>query len=143
MSYVRVWIHAVWGTKYRETLLNKTVRPVISDHIIQHARKKGFFIDTIDGYTDHLHCLFALNPRIALSTHLQFMKGESSYWINKHGILDSFGWADEYFAGSVSEQNLNKIRNYIKNQEKHHKKLTFQEEYELLLREHNMEKVQG
>ena len=54
---------------------------------------------------------------------MQLIKGESAYWINKHGLTkEKFEWQDEYFATSVSESNPNKIRNYIKNQEEHHKK---------------------
>ena len=62
---------------------------------------------------------------------MQLIKGESSFWINKHQLTkQKFEWQDEYFAVSVSESMLEKVRYYIRNQEEHHKKVTFQEEYD-------------
>ena len=61
MSYVEVWIHAVWGTKHREHLLTREVRPTVISHILQNAKEKQIYIDRINGYTEHLHCLLALN----------------------------------------------------------------------------------
>lgn len=59
------------------------------------------------------------------------IKGESSFWINKHGLTkEKFEWQDEYFAVSVSESQLNRVREYIKNQENHHQKKSFQNEYD-------------
>lgn len=61
---------------------------------------------------------------------MQLIKGESAFWINKEKITKSkFEWADEYFAVSVSESMLDKVRAYIDGQEEHHKKTTFQQEY--------------
>jgi len=62
---------------------------------------------------------------------MQLIKGEVSHWINKNRITKTkFEWADEYFAVSVGESQLNRVREYIKNQEKHHRRRTWQEEYE-------------
>ena len=62
---------------------------------------------------------------------VQLIKGESSYWINKNGLTkEKFEWQDEYFAVSVSESIVNKVRDYIKKQEEHHGTKTFQDEYE-------------
>nr|WP_244307364.1 transposase [Flavobacterium fluviatile] len=62
---------------------------------------------------------------------IQLLKGESSYWINKNQLTkERFEWQDEYFAVSVSESIVDKVRDYIKNQEEHHKRKTFQEEYD-------------
>tara|TARA_R110002020_G_scaffold420022_3_gene629171 strand:+ start:1624 stop:1884 length:261 start_codon:yes stop_codon:yes gene_type:complete len=62
---------------------------------------------------------------------VQLIKGESSFWINKNKLTQAkFEWQDEYFAVSVSESQLNKVREYIKNQEDHHRKKTSLEEYE-------------
>ena len=65
---------------------------------------------------------------------IRLIKGESSNWINKNTLTTSkFGWQDEYFASSVSPTQLEAVRRYIGNQEKHHKKVSFQEEYQNLL----------
>jgi putative transposase len=131
MSYVRVWIHAVWGTKNRYPYLTKDIKQPVIDHIRKNARDKGLFPDTINGHTEHLHCLIALNADTSISKTLQLLKGESAFWINKQKLTtEKFEWADEYFAVSVSESALDKVRAYINNQEEHHKKVSFMEEYE-------------
>ena len=131
MAYVRVWIHAVWGTKGREHLLTKELRPRIIAHIRENAKVKEIHIDRLNGYTDHLHCLFGLNADMAIAKALQLIKGESAHWINKGNVLPvRFEWADEYFAVSVSESMISRIRTYIDNQEEHHKKKSFAEEVE-------------
>ena len=97
-------IHAVWGTKHREKVLSKEIRQKLFEHIRENAKTKNIFIDTINGYTDHVHCLFSLSTNESVSKTLQLIKGESSYWINQQKLLPSkFVWAEEYFAVSVSE----------------------------------------
>ena len=68
---------------------------------------------------------------------MQLIKGESSFWANNNNLINSkLEWADEYFAVSVSESMLDKVRGYIRNQEEHHKKVTFQNEYENFVRKY-------
>ncbi len=130
MSFVQIWLHAVWGTKNREPVLQKEIRDRVVNHIVDNSKAKGFYIDCINGYTDHLHSLMTLNADLSLSKQMQLIKGESSFWINKNKLVRGhFEWADEYFAVSVSEDKLDNVRNYIINQEEHHKKITFLEEY--------------
>jgi len=137
MSYVRVWIHAVWGTKNREHFLTKSVRARVLDHIRRNAKNKGIYIDRLNGDADHLHCLFGLNADMTIAKTLQLVKGESAYWINKEKVTPvRFEWADEYYAVSASESHLDSIRAYIDNQEEHHKKTTFAQEAEEFLRKH-------
>jgi putative transposase len=72
---------------------------------------------------------------------MQLVKGESSYWINQQkSTLDKFEWQDEYFAVSVSESMLDKVRNYIRNQEEHHSKQTFEEEYNEFITKYQFQK---
>ena len=69
------------------------------------------------------------------------MKGESSFWINKLEITQQkFEWQDEYFAVSVSESMIDKVRDYIKNQEEHHKTRTFQQEYDEFMLSYGFER---
>ena len=129
MSYVRVWIHSVWGTKSRESFLTKEIRSQVIQHILTNAREKQIHIDRLNGYTDHLHCLFGLNADMSIAKVLQLVKGESSFWINKNKITPvRFEWADEYYAVSVSESDLGIVREYVDNQEEHHRKKSFEEE---------------
>jgi REP element-mobilizing transposase RayT len=72
---------------------------------------------------DHIHVLFELNADLSIAKTLQLIKGESSYWINKQSLIkNKFEWADEYYAVSVSESLVPKVRNYINIQEEHHRK---------------------
>ncbi len=132
MPFVKVYIHFVWSTKNRYSFLHsKELRLKVWNHIRENALKKGIFIDFINGYSDHCHCLVSLGIDQSIQKVIQLIKGESSYWINKNGLTnEKFEWQDEYYAISVSESKLNNVREYIKNQEEHHLKKTFQQEYE-------------
>jgi REP element-mobilizing transposase RayT len=123
MSYVKIWIHAVWATKNREPFLSKQLRRELFPHIIEYAKTKNIYITCMNGYTDHVHCLFAVHPEQNIAKIIKLMKGESSFWINRNQLCSSrFEWQNEYSAFSVSESKLSKIKNYIRNQEKHHMK---------------------
>lgn len=135
MSFVQIHIHAVWGTKNRAPVLTEPIHDQICQHIKDNAALKDILIDTINGHLDHLHCLMLLNAEMSISKHMQLIKGESSRWVNKNKITrGKFDWADKYFAASVSKDKLDSVRGYILNQQKHHRKITFQQEYEKFLR---------
>lgn len=104
------------------------------EHIRENARKKGIYLDCVNGYSDHIHCLISLSADQTISKVLQLIMGESSYWINKQNLCaEKFQWQEEYFAVSVSHSQIPKVREYIKTQEDHHNRKTFQEEYESLI----------
>ncbi len=132
MPFVKVYIHFVWSTKNREPFLDSTeLRKQVWQHIKEKAKEKEIFIDMINGYQEHCHCLISISQDQSISKIMQLIKGESSYWINKSNLCKKkFEWQDQYFAVSVSESVIDKVRDYIKNQEMHHKKKTFQEEYD-------------
>ncbi|QBN17796.1 IS200/IS605 family transposase [Flavobacterium nackdongense] len=131
MSFIKVYIHFVWSTKNRVPFLEtREIRQMMWNYIRKNATEKGIHIDFINGYSDHCHCLISLGADQTIQKVMQLIKGESSFWMNKQKlILDRFEWQDEYFAVSVSESVLDRVRNYIKNQEQHHSKKTFDEEY--------------
>jgi REP element-mobilizing transposase RayT len=132
MPFVKVYLHCVWSTKNRIPYLDTIeLRQKVWNHIRENAIQKGIYIDFINGYSDHCHCLISLGADQTIQKTMQLIKGESSFWINKNKLcLDKFEWQDEYFAVSVSESMIDKVRNYIKKQEEHHSKQTFQEEYD-------------
>lgn len=141
MAFVDILVHAVWGTKNRYPFLTKEVRKRVIDHIRTNAKAKEIFIQSINGHTDHPHCLFSLNADMSVSKAIQLLKGESAFWINKEKLTQSkFEWADEYFAASVSKSSLPKVQRYIENQEEHHAKITFEEEYNSFLSKFSPEK---
>ena len=129
MPYIRVWIHFVWSTKNRNPLLKKEVRHKLITHIKQNAKEKNIYLDCINGYTEHLHCLVSLGSDQTLSKVMQLIKGEASNWFNKNIMTDEkLEWQDEYFAVSVSESQIEAVRKYIFNQEAHHRNKSFEEE---------------
>ena len=131
MGYTKVWIHLVWATKKREAVFNKELRSQLFSHIRENAKNKNIHLDFVNGFTDHIHCLISLDADQTIAKIVQLIKGESSYWINQQKFLkQKFEWQAEYFAVSVSESNIDKVREYIKNQEQHHQKKTFEQEYQ-------------
>ena len=123
MAFVKIWIHVVWGTKSREPILVKPERFTLFEHIRENAKKKEIHLDFINGHFDHVHCLISLNADQCISKVVQLLKGEVSYWANKEGLFKhKLDWSDEYYAVSVSESQVNVVRDYIKNQEEHHQK---------------------
>ncbi len=78
-----------------------------------------------------MHCLFRLKNEQTISKVMQLIKGESAFWVNQNKLLkQKLQWQEDYFAVSVSESQVNKVREYIKGQELHHKKKSFSDEYE-------------
>lgn len=88
MSYVKIWVHAVWGTKYRHPILAKSIRINIFRHIKENAVKQKIHIDFINGVEDHVHCLLLLIADVSIGKVLNLIKGESSYWANKVKIIN-------------------------------------------------------
>lgn len=133
MGYVKIWIHAIWTTKNRENYLNDNIRYDIFRHIKSYAEEKNICIDFINGYLDHVHALLSLNPNQNIAEIMQLIKGESSYWINKRGLTEEkFAWQNDYYAASISKSHLERVRNYIRNQEIHHSSQTLDGEIEEL-----------
>lgn len=134
MPYLKVFIHFVWATKNREHLLSKEMRKKLFLHIRQNAENKSIMIDFINGYTDHVHCLVSLSSTQTICSVMQTVKGESAHWVNKNKLCPViFEWQDEYFAASVSYSGIDTVREYIKNQEQHHQRKTFEQEYEAFM----------
>lgn len=144
MAFVKIWIHVVWSTKNRELILEKSRRIELFKHIRQNAQEKEIYIDFINGVEDHIHALLCLNADLSISKTMQLIKGEASFWANKENVFSKkLHWADEYFAVSVSESQIATVRGYIKNQEQHHAKKTFMQEYEEFISKFGFQVGQG
>ena len=142
MPFVSVNIHFVWSTKNRVPYLNtKAIRTALWQHIKENANAKGIFIDFVNGYQEHCHCLVSLGAEQTINKVMQLIKGESAHWFNQQNFIpEKLEWQDEYFAVSVSESMLNTVREYIKNQEVHHCKKTFQQEYDEFILKYGFQK---
>ena len=144
MAYVRIWVHCVWGTKRKIPFLTKENKWKIIEHVKDNSKLKNIYIDHINGHIDHLHCLVSLNADQSIAKVMQLIKGESSFWINKNKFVDDkFEWADEYYAVSVSESQVGRVRKYIKNQEEHHRHKTWEQECEEFMVKYGFVKVEG
>lgn len=141
MPFVKVYIHFVWSTKNRHPFLSTPdVRLKVWKHILENAKEKGIFVDFISGYSDHCHCLVSLGIDQTIQKVMQLIKGESSFWINKNGLTnEKFEWQDEYFAVSVSESMIDKVREYIRKQEIHHTQKSFGEEYDEFISKYGLQ----
>ncbi len=134
MPYTKVMIHFIWATKNRIPLISKELKPILLSHIKENSKTKEIFIDTINCVDNHIHMLISLGTEQTLAKIAMLIKGESSFWVNKQQIIkQKFEWQDEYIALSVNDSAIDNVRKYILNQEEHHKKKTFTNEYDEFL----------
>jgi len=140
-SLARVTIHVVFSTKNREPYLRDTdlrhqlfayMATILRDNVDSPAL-------LINGVDDHIHGLIALSRKFALMNVIKEAKTETSKWLKRQAPeLQAFSWQSGYGAFSVSESRLAAVRNYIANQEEHHRKSTFQDEFRRLCARHNL-----
>ncbi len=134
MPYTKVMIHFIWSTKNRKRIISKELKPLLLAHIKENSIAKGIFIDSLNCVQDHIHLLISLGTEQTISKIAMLIKGESSFWVNKQKLIkEKFEWQDEYIGLSVSGPGINKVRQYIADQERHHQKKTYTQEYEEFL----------
>jgi putative transposase len=128
-TYVGNFIHCIFSTKERRPLLPADRTVDLYAYLGGIARSEGFTLIAAGGTANHLHLLFDLPATDSLSTAVQKLKGSSSRWLGR-----TFAWQEGYGAFSVSPSQLSAVKKYIRNQEQHHRKRTFEEEFISLLR---------
>jgi putative transposase len=140
MSYISSYHHCVFSTKERRPLITPALRERLWPFLGGIARQNKIKAIEIGGVEDHVHMLLSLPASMPIAKAMQLIKGGSSKWVHEtfpeHRL---FGWQEKYGAFSVSASQLDKIIQYIRNQPKHHKKMTFQEEFLELLKKHRIE----
>ena len=135
-TYTSLNYHIVFSTKNREPWLIETVRERLWPYLGGIARENGMKALEIGGVTDHVHILVSVPATMALSKAVQLIKGGSSPWIKESfPNMAGFAWQDGYGAFTVSESELNTVRDYIRQQPEHHRTKTF-EEYKAFLERH-------
>jgi REP element-mobilizing transposase RayT len=100
------------------------------------GRNHGFLVLANGGMEDHVHLLIQLPPVLALAKAISLLKANSAKWMTEHGM--AFTWQQGYGAFSVSASNLSPVERYIANQERHHRKMSYEQEFEGLLRKHRI-----
>jgi REP element-mobilizing transposase RayT len=135
-TYTQIHIQAVFVVKFRASVIQNEWKDELYKYITGIIQGHNHKVLIINGMPDHIHVLFGMRPTQSLSDLLQDVKGGSSKWINERNLTRSrFEWQPGYGAFSYSKADLQKVIDYIKNQEAHHSKKTFIEEYTELLEE--------
>ncbi|SDY40888.1 IS200/IS605 family transposase [Hymenobacter psychrophilus] len=135
MSHVfqSLWVHVTWATKNRQPWLTAKLKPLVFNQIRHIAEKDNIHLDFLNGIYDHVHCLLSLRTTDRLDLVMQQLKGKSAHWVNEQQLTDfTFGWQNGYGAFSVSPSHVERVRNYIRNQEKHHQEQDYWQEMEML-----------
>lgn len=142
-SYSKCWLHLIWETLKREKyLVDRNVRKKISTYLYEYASSKNIFMKINFVNSDHTHSLIDLPTNYSIEEVMHLLKGSSSHWINQNNFLKTkFSWGRGYGAFSVSESNLEKVVNYIANQEEHHRTKTFEEEYKEFIKVYGLQYV--
>ncbi len=139
-TYTNLLYHIVFSTKQRHPLLSQNIRTRLFSYIVGIAKKHNFKILAINGTEDHIHILLSIKPHQTISKTIQLIKGNSSKWIHEtFPELTIFQWQEGYGAFTVSTSHIPIIKNYIANQQIHHKKINFQNEYRAFLQKHNID----
>jgi len=138
-SLARLHIHLIFSTKNREPFIHDRVRDALHRYMATVLQNFDCPAGLINSVTDHVHILFELARTVSVANAVEEVKTSSSKWIKTQGNeLAAFAWQAGYGAFAVSESNIAVVREYIANQQEHHRKKSFQEEYRLFLERHNV-----
>jgi REP element-mobilizing transposase RayT len=129
-SFAALHAHLIFSTKQRERHLTLDVVERLYPYFGGIAGNLGCTVKVAGGVEDHVHLLVSLGREVAVSTLVRDLKANSSSWLkNEFPHLAMFAWQNGYGAFSVGRSGLDRVAAYIRNQEEHHRKLTFQEEF--------------
>jgi REP element-mobilizing transposase RayT len=129
-TFSQVYIHVIFAVKGRQNLISKNWNEELYKYIAGIIKGKNQKTIIVNGMPDHVHAFIGLSPSMAISDLVRDIKNNSSNFINENRyVKGKFAWQTGYAVFSYSRSQINSVYNYIKNQEKHHKKKTFREEY--------------
>ena len=133
-TFTQIHIHAVFAVQNRKSLIKKDWQERLYKYIIAIIQKHGHKVLSIGGMQDHVHILFGLRPTQSLSALMQEVKRDSSEWINQNKLaIGKFSWQEGYAAFSYGKSQISDVIAYIENQERHHAKQSFTDEYRKFL----------
>ncbi|HMR44208.1 MAG TPA: IS200/IS605 family transposase [Saprospiraceae bacterium] len=129
-TYTQIYIQVVFAVKGRQNLLHKPWREQVFKYISGIIKEKGHKPIIVNGVADHVHCFIGLKPAMSISDLVRDIKNNSSKFINQQNWLScKFQWQGGYGAFSYSHTHVGRVYQYILNQEAHHRRKTFREEY--------------
>jgi len=139
-TYTQIHIQCVMAVKFRLSVIEPSWKERLHQYITGIVQNNGHKMVSINAMPDHLHLFFGFRPNQSLSHLMRIVKGESSEWINKEKFNSSaFRWQEGYGAFSYSRSQIPAVCKYIENQEEHHRKKRFLEEYKHILDESGIE----
>ncbi|HEX7335169.1 MAG TPA: IS200/IS605 family transposase [Pyrinomonadaceae bacterium] len=139
-TFSQIYIQTVFAVSGRLSLITQDFKEELHKYITGIVRKKDQKLISINGMPDHLHILIGLRPAMALADLVRDIKSDSSDWINRKKLVrGKFAWQEGYGAFSYGHSQLDMIIRYIQNQEKHHRRRSFKNEYLTLLRKFQIE----
>src|SRR5688572_18537829 len=139
-TYTQILYQIVFGTKNREHTLSFNNRPQLFKYVWGILNNSNCHLYRINGVEDHIHILTHVHPTVCLSDLMKNIKVASSLFIKENALFDRFnGWQDGYGDFTYGIKEKDRLIEYIKNQEEHHKIVSFRDEYISLLNEHGIE----
>lgn len=129
-SFVRNYLHITWAVKNRVRTFQINAKLELKDLVIEKSNEMKSSVLAINVQPEHIHLLIDLPANLCLSDFVQKIKGSSSHWLNEQKLVQGkFSWQRGYGAFSVSASQLEVVKNYIRNQDEHHRRKSFEEEY--------------
>jgi len=139
-TFTQIYIQFVFAVQNRASLIQQEWKDELYKYITGIVQKNGHKLIAINGTANHVHIFVGYKPHQIIPDLMQDVKGSSSKWINeKRFVKGKFNWQEGYGAFSYSHSQIDQVVRYINNQEKHHKRKTFREEYILLLKKFNIQ----
>ncbi len=139
-TYSQIYLQTVFAVKYRNAVINKDWRPRllgVIGNLINVANCKTIIVN---GVEDHIHCLIGLKPVVSVAELMKIVKAKSSKYVNDNRLTKSrFEWQTGYGVFSYGQSQVDRVYKYIQNQDAHHKKQTFKNEYLDFLRKFKVE----
>lgn len=134
-TFSQIYIQTVFAVSGRLSLITQDFKEDLHKYITGIVRNKGQKLISINGVSDHLHILIGLRPAMALAELVRDIKSDSSEWVNRRRLVrGKFAWQEGYGAFSYGHSQLDTVVRYIQNQERHHKRRSFKDEYLSLLK---------
>ena len=133
-TYHQIYLQTVFAVKYRAAVIEKDWKPTLLGVIGTLINETGCKTIIVNGVEDHVHCFLGLKPIVSISELMKSVKAKSSKYINDHHLAKKrFEWQDGYGVFSYSHSHIDRVYKYIANQEAHHNKQTFRNEYMMML----------
>jgi len=138
-TFTQIYLHLVFAVQNRISLIQPEWKDELYKYITGITQNNGHKLIAINGMPNHLHLAVGYKPHQLIPDLLQDIKGDSSKWINKKKFISGrFNWQEGYGAFSFSHSQIDRVVRYINNQEQHHKKRTFCDEYIELLKKYDV-----